>query len=173
MRVRSVYVSVVPVAEEFERFFQTEFPRLVALATMVSGNQEVARELAQETMFRAHQRWDEIRHFDRPDAWLRRVLRNLLIDHHRSEQSRLAAVGRLRHTPGSSSIVAEPTAGEWSDLVRDLDTEERIVVTLYYAEDRSIRDIGRCLELSGVQIKTLLARARRRIRRQRTNRGTS
>ena len=80
-----VRVHDVGVTEEagFDDLFRHHYARLVGLGVAMSGDHEVARELAQETMLRAHDRWDELADFQQPGAWLRRVMTNLLIDHHR------------------------------------------------------------------------------------------
>ena len=83
------------VDEGFEACFREHFSRLVALGVAMSGSREVARDLAQETMVRALAHWDEIRYYDVPWAWLRRVMTNLLIDHHRARRAEGAAVVRL------------------------------------------------------------------------------
>lgn len=36
---------------------------------------------------RAHARWDDLSTYAQPGAWLRRVMSNLLIDHHRSAEA--------------------------------------------------------------------------------------
>ena len=50
----------------------------------MTGRRDVATDLAQETLLRAHQRWADVATFDAPAAWCRKVMVNLLIDHHRS-----------------------------------------------------------------------------------------
>lgn len=64
----------------FDALFEEQYPKLVSLGTALSGNREIAKELAQETMLRALRNWNDVRRFDRPDAWLRKVMTNLLID---------------------------------------------------------------------------------------------
>lgn len=148
----------------FEQLFVDEYPKLVALGLATSGDLELARDLAQETMIRAHARWDELHDYDSPAAWLRRVMSNLLIDHHRSATARRAAMQRLA-ADGSAGTGGEPPT-PWADLVAPLTTHQRIVATLYYAEDRAVDDIAEILGISSGTVKSTLAKIRRRLLRE-------
>jgi RNA polymerase sigma-70 factor (ECF subfamily) len=157
VRVHDVEVNT---GAGFDAMFDGQYPNLVALGTALSGSRETARELAQETMLRAYQHWNEVGRFDQPEAWLRKVMTNLLIDHHRSRNAEHAALGRL-HQP----IFAETELGEWEGLVAGLPMRQRIIVTLFYGEDRSIEEISELLDVSSGTVKAALSRGRRRILR--------
>ena len=149
-------------ASDFETCFREQYPKLVALGVAMGGNREVARELAQETMLRAHDRWDRVGEYDAPVAWLRRVMTNLLIDHLRSASVERSAVDRLRARPGRSP--GEPDIGpEWSQLVAPLPPAQRAIVTLYYGEDRSVEEIADILDIAVGTVKSGLAKARARL----------
>ena len=146
---------------DFDECFRHEYPRLVGLGTAMSGSTEVARELAQETMMRAHARWDEVSAYEQPGAWLRRVMSNLLIDHHRSAVAERAAHERLQRSP-ASSVVCEP-GDDWEWLVGPLPSRQRVIVTLYYAEDRSVDEIASMLDIAPGTVKSALGKARARL----------
>lgn len=147
----------------FEELFFDEYPKLVALGVSMSADHEVARELAQETMIRAHHRWDELEMYDEPRAWLRRVVSNLLIDHHRSRRAEGSAIKRLEGTP---PVVGEafPPPSPWAELVAPLTPQQRIVATLYYADDLSVGEVARTLDVSPGTVKSTLSKVRRRLR---------
>jgi RNA polymerase sigma-70 factor, ECF subfamily len=149
---------------DFDALFVEEYPKLVALGVSMTGDREVARELAQETMIRAHARWADLEQYDEPRAWLRRVMSNLLIDHHRLATSERSALERL----GSGSASSEDSPGipsRWAELVSPLTVRQRLVATLYYAEDLSVAEIARILDLSPGSVKSTLSKARHRLRR--------
>lgn len=79
----------------FDDMFREHYPRLVGLGVAMTGNNEFARDLAQETMLRAHQRWEEVSRYEHLGAWLRRVMANLMIDHHRKRTAEGRAYARL------------------------------------------------------------------------------
>lgn len=154
------------VDDGFEGCFREHFSRLVALGVAMSGSREVARDLAQETMVRAHAHWDEIRYYDVPWAWLRRVMTNLLIDHHRSRRAEGAAVVRLgaRLDDGRPDTARPgPSAGDWAAMIAPLPPRQRAVVTLFYAEDLSIEQIAEVLHIRTGTVKSALAKARDRL----------
>lgn len=86
------------VADGFEAFFRAEYGRLVAALAVASGRPEDAADAVQAAFAEAHRRWVQVRAFDDPVAWVRRVARNRLIDDHR----RRARHDRLNlPTPGA------------------------------------------------------------------------
>lgn len=148
----------------FDALFVKEYPKLVALGLSMCGDREVARELAQETMIRAHARWADLEQYDEPAAWLRRVMGNLLIDHHRTVTSERSALERIGAAPGSTSEGAG-VASRWTQLIASLTARQQLVATLYYAEDLSVAEIARILDVSTGSVKSTLSKARHRLRR--------
>jgi DNA-directed RNA polymerase specialized sigma24 family protein len=49
---------------------------LVRLATLLTGDDQRAQDLAQEVLARAYLRWDRIGHTELPDLYLRNMLVN-------------------------------------------------------------------------------------------------
>ncbi len=154
---------------EFETTFREVFPRLVSLGVLKTGQFEIARDLAQETMSRAYDRWDELAGYDAPAMWCRVVMTNLLIDHSRATASERAAVDRLgRQTADSEHRLIDSGATSslvrWNDLVRALPDRQRLIVTLYYADDLSVGQIAKLLNTSRASVKAMLFKARRTLR---------
>lgn len=148
---------------EFDRLFREEYPKLVALGISVTGDREVARELAQEAMLRAHSNWAMLEGYENPPAWLRRVMSNLLIDHHRSRGTERSALERLAPAVGEAPTTAPPERA-WAELIAPLTPLQRVVATLFYAEDRSVLEIATELDLSPGTVKSTLSKIRRRLR---------
>ncbi len=153
---------------DFEALFREVFPRLVSLGALKTGRVDVARDLAQETMTRAHARWDELAGYDAPAAWCRTVMTNLLIDHHRSQAAEQRAVDRLAGAPepATASTTGTPSLDEWNDLVAPLPDRQRMIVTLYYADDLTVGQIAQLLDTTRGAIKAALFKARRTLRRR-------
>lgn len=149
-------------ANDFDTCFREQYPKLVALGVAMCGDREVARELAQETMLRAHDRWDQVGGYEAPVAWLRRVMTNLVIDHLRTTSVERSAVDRFGARPAGGS--GEPEVGpEWSQLIAPLSPAQRAIVTLYYGEDRSVEEIAEILDIATGTVKSALAKARARL----------
>jgi RNA polymerase sigma-70 factor (ECF subfamily) len=160
IRVHDVVVMVT----DFEVLYRAQFPRLVSIGVAMTGRRDVATDLAQETMLRAHRRWDDVSTYDARAAWLRKVMVNLLVDQHRSRASERAAVARLSHL---SELVAEqPALDRWWEIVGPLPDRQRMIVTLYDADDRSVGEIAALLGVTTGSVKASLFKARRSIERR-------
>ena len=147
-------------AQDFEEVFREHYPRLVALGAAMTGSLDTGHDLAQETMLRAYDRWTTVCAYEHLGAWLRRVLTNLIIDRHRSATSEAAAVARL--TPDAPADA--PMLTNWTALVAGLDARQRVIVTLFYGEDRSVEEIAELLDVPEGSVKSALWRARQRLR---------
>lgn len=157
--------------DEYDDLFRSAYPRLVAMGLAMSTSRHVSQELAQETLLRAHHRRDELAVYDSPMAWCRRVMGNLLIDHHRSRTSEAAAVERLGHrSTTQAASTTDPAvvaaSAQWEDLTRSLTPQQRIAATLYYAEDQSVTDIAEIMDVAVGTVKSALSKARANLRRR-------
>ncbi len=157
--------------DEYDDLFRTAYPRLVAMGLAMSTSRHVSQELAQETLLRAHHHRDELTSYQSPMAWCRRVMGNLLIDHHRSRTSEAQAVERLGHRAATQADVNPDPAtvaasNRWADLTRSLTPQQRVVATLYYAEDRSVADVAEMMDIATGTVKSALSKIRANLRRR-------
>lgn len=144
--------------EAFESFFRREHPRLLATATAMVGDREVARELVQESMLRTYNDWARVGRLERPGGWTRRVLVNICTDVHRrrNHEQRALALVRMASPVESPAL---PSTSFWN-AVRDLPRLQRAVVALHYVDDLSVADVADVLGVSAGTVKTSLTRAR-------------
>jgi RNA polymerase sigma-70 factor, ECF subfamily len=146
----------------FDAFFREWFPRLVSLGVTMTGRSDVARDVAQESLVRAFRHWNVVGRYDSPGAWTRKVAVNLLLDHLRSVGRERAAVerlaGRIRTTVG------EPAVDRWTELVAGLPEGQRVIVTLFYADDLSVGEIAEVMDVASGTVKAQLFKARERLR---------
>jgi RNA polymerase sigma-70 factor (ECF subfamily) len=77
--------------DDYEVFFRSTYPKLVAYGASMSAPLGIAQELAQETLLRAYRRLEEVGALESPYGWCRRVMSNLLIDQYRSRTAERAA----------------------------------------------------------------------------------
>lgn len=159
--------------DEYDELFRTAYPRLVAMGLATSTERSVAQDLAQETLLRAHHHRHELARYDAPLAWCRRVMGNLLIDAHRSRTAERRAVERLHSTVGTDASIhaalIDPASlavsERWAELTRTLTPQQRLVATLYYAEDQSVADVAEILQIATGTVKSALSKARTNLRR--------
>lgn len=157
--------------DEYDELFRTGYPKLVAMGMAMSTSRHVSQELAQETMLRAHHHRSDLATYDSPVAWCRRVMGNLLIDHHRSRTTEATAVERLgSHSVTQSDPIPDPASvvasQRWADLTRSLTPQQRVAATLYYAEDQSVADVAEMMDIATGTVKSALSKARANLRRR-------
>lgn len=149
--------------EGFVALFRAEHPRLVAFGLALSGDGEIAADLAQETLARAYASWPTLAAHPNVAAWLRRVLVNAWRDRiRRQSTAERASVHLVRPVEGSS---VEPSDDEWWTAVRALPERQRIAVSLHYLEDWSVAQVAAAMDVTVGTVKATLARARESLRR--------
>ncbi|HEY4584272.1 MAG TPA: SigE family RNA polymerase sigma factor [Acidimicrobiia bacterium] len=150
----------VVVVEAFESFYDREYRKVVALAYALSGSRSGAEDLAQEAFIAAHQRWDRIGGYDKPGAWVRRVVANMAISAFRRRTAERKALERLASQTQIELPQLEPEDEQFWNLVRDLPGRQTQAITLFYLEDRSINEISEILGCSPNTAKVHLFRGR-------------
>ena len=155
--------AVVPLpglTPTFEGFFRANHARVVALAAAMVGR-AAAEDLAQEAFVRAHRDWATVSGYERPDAWVRRVVVNLAISEGRTRRSETRAVERLaRRRPRVAAEPAPPADDDLWAAVRALPPRQRAAVALRYVDDRSVVEIAAALGCAEGTAKALLHQGR-------------
>ena len=138
--------------------FAVEYPRLVRLLTAYCGDQEVARDLAQEALARGCLHWNQVRSMRDQRAWFTRVAVNLA----NSRWRRLRVERRLLHLSGPGTL-PDP-AGEVAQALAvraalaGLTSRQRTAVLLRYFEDLDLAATARAMGCSTGTVKKLTAR---------------
>ena len=145
--------------ESFESFYRREFRDVVGLAYALSGSRLGAEDLAQEAFVAAHQRWDRIGGYDKPGAWVRRVVANKAVSGFRRKAAERKALTRLAGQRRPLPEL-EPEDEELWQMVRDLPKRQAQAVALFYIEDRPVAEIAEILECSPSTAKVHLFRGR-------------
>lgn len=152
--------------DTFESFYRREFRDVVGLAYALSGSRLGAEDLAQEAFIAAHERWERIGSYDKPGAWVRRVVANLAVSGFRRKTAEAKALARLagqRHHPLPE---LEPENEEFWEMVRQLPKRQAQATALFYIEDRSVAEIAEILECSPSTAKVHLFRGRQALARK-------
>lgn len=149
-------------------FCEIEWPRLVRTLALITGDVEVARELAQETLARVSRRWKRVERMDSPGAWANRVGVNLARSHlrrRRAEQRALDRVGNredFRWSDDNVGRTAEALAVRAA--LAELSERHRTVLILRFWLDWSVRDTASALRCPEGTVKTLTRQAVEQLR---------
>ncbi|HEY6941092.1 sigma-70 family RNA polymerase sigma factor [Dokdonella sp.] len=164
-----VGMATVAQREQFEQLLERHRGIVLKIAHAYCRDAEDRRDLAQEIaaqLWKALPAWDRGRPFS---TWMYRVALNVAISHARS-------AGERRHVPLDEAGV-EPShdadaAREADDGIRALyrcierlDPLNRALMLLYL-DERSQREIGEILGLSGTNVATKIGRLKTRIRNE-------
>ena len=150
-------------SEGFDEFYRATYGRLVGQLYPITGSLPEAEEVVQEAFIRALARWRQVRAYDLPEVWVRRVALNLASNELRRARSRLAALARL----GPTKVEEPPMSAEAAALaeaLRRLPPSHRQVLLLHYALDLPVSEVARQLGLTPGTVRGRLFRARARLR---------
>jgi RNA polymerase sigma factor (sigma-70 family) len=154
--------------DHFVELFNAHFHRIFRYLDRLSGDPELAADLAQEAFLRLYRRGSAP---DAPEPWLITVATNLFRNARSTRTRRLHLLAATR----GEDLLADPPpspaqaadAAESHRRVRaaidGLPERERLMLLLR-AEGYSYRDIAAALDLNEASVGTLLARAKRAFR---------
>jgi RNA polymerase sigma-70 factor (ECF subfamily) len=149
----------------FDDFYRSEHRQVLGLAFVLTGNQWVAEDTAQDAFTAAFRNWRSIVAYDSPGAWVRRVTCNRAASVLRRRVREAKALMRLAGRTQTSIELDEGDEAFWH-AVRLLPPRQAQAVALYYLEDYSVREIAEVLDCSEGSVKTHLSRAREAVARQ-------
>ena len=171
-------------AEAFDRFVEHFRAKIFHYTWLMCGQREDAEEVAQDTLLKVFESFDQLREPERVRPWVFRVAKNACLMKRR--KSIFAPVHELSldefmpsksHVDGGVKI----EIADWSSLpddrllqaemkevleraIGDLPENYRSVILLRDMEELSTQETAHVLELSGDTVKTRLHRARLALR---------
>jgi RNA polymerase sigma factor (sigma-70 family) len=159
----------VAIDDAFERLYRTYVRDVYRYSLAVLRNPADAEDITQTTFlnaYRAYLRGEEPR---APRHWLIKIAHNACLSRH------LRAVRRPQEVPLEETIAALPVAPEDAPKVEEilaalgrLPFNQRAALVMRELEGRSYAEIADTLEVSVAAVETLIFRARRTLRRDRS-----
>ena len=144
-----------------------------AVALRLLGNRADAEDAVQQAFLRLHESRASYKPSWRFNTWFYRILTNTCIDWLRRTQPTAPLDGRdfpTADTPERALVRREQDALLQSGLAA-VPVEARIVLTLYYGEGRTYREIAAILGIAVNTVKTHLRRGRGALRKALRARG--
>lgn len=155
-------VRAVP---DFESFYRREYRMVVGLAYALSGSRIAAEDITQDAFLAAHKEWDRVAFYDKPEAWVRRVVANLSVSHIRTRVREAGALARLKPRSSYLPRLPEEDAHFWK-AVRSLPRRQAQAIALHYLEDMSVADIAAVLDCAEGTVKVHLHKGRKQLARK-------
>lgn len=157
--------------DAFEAFFWQHERDILGYLWRLTGDEQAAYDLSQETFVRAWQRFETLQNYDQPRAWLFRLASNLGINHLRGRSRRgdqTAATEEIQNIVALSGDPAHRLAE--SDAIRrilgDLPPKQRAAVVLCDVYGLTSAEAAAVLGLSHGSLKMSLWRGRERFRQR-------
>ena len=159
--------------DAFERLVRSRQARVFWTAFQVVGNEEDARDVAQEVFIRLWRSLPRYRPEQRFDTWLYRITVNLAIDACRRRRARpelaAAETGEIAAPHGAGgpadALRSDEVQRIFLRLARRLSAQQRAVFVLKEMNGLDNSEIARVMELSPSTVRNHLHQARKSLRR--------
>lgn len=146
--------------DDYDARFAMGRDRLVRICSGLVGA-DVAEDVVHDAFLRGRRRFHQLRDEDLFEAWITRIAINVCLDLRRANR-RFSDVVRSWW-----QAEPQPTADlGLRQLIEALPPRERTLIVLHYAYGYRMEDIAGMTGLSAVNVRTVLFRARRRLRDQ-------
>jgi len=153
----------------FETLAKANLDSTTRVAIRLTGNQDLAEELVQETMLRAVRNWESFRHESEFKTWLYRVLINVFRDQlRRKPKVDFVEVDPNQHRSNVHSAESKAEAQELSEivakLIAQLPQRQREVLVLTTYESLTNEQIAATLNISVANVHANLSTARKKLK---------
>ncbi len=154
---------------EFDDFVQAQMPRLLAYATALAGDPNLAADVVQNVLVRTHAKWSTIRRCDNVERYVKRMVTNEYLSWRR--------LWHVRHVLPASAAVLHARAPAMDDPAqgvadRDylrqrlatLPRRQRAVLVLRYFEGMDDAQIADVLGIAPSTVRSVASRALTQLR---------
>ncbi len=139
---------------EFDDFFASAYPAIVRSAALVVGDQEVARELAQDAFVKALLDWRRVRTYEHPQAWVRKVVFRMALRAQRSA---------VPHELVAPPVIDDPVDVDLMSAIGALPRMQRAAIALHYLDDLPVEEVASTLGCAPSTARVHLHRGRARL----------
>ena len=125
---------------DFDEFYTASFRRIVSQIYAMTGNLTEAEDSVQEAYARAWQRWEDVRRYGDPEAWIRTVAYRLSVSAWRKAVNRRAAHHRAAASPELPGL--SPDHLTLVSALRRISPDQRRAIVLYHLVGLTIAEIA-------------------------------
>lgn len=145
--------------ESFDEFYRASRQRLFVALCALTGDAGEAQDAVHEAFARAWQRWDSIRGYGDPEAWVRTVARRIAVSRWRRARNRLTA--HRRHGPPPALPGPSASSVALRVALARLPVEQRTAIVLHHLCDLPVSEVARETGVPEGTVKARLFRGRR------------
>jgi len=157
--------------KSFEEIVNKYSAMVYTLAYRVLKNREEAEEISQDVFIKIYQSLNSFNMKSKLSTWIYRITYNTSINKFRSQRRRVVTTEIDRYVefnisslPDAHNDLSEKENQRIiSNSILKLPETDRIIITLYYYEELSVKEIAEITELSAQNIKIKLFRSRQKL----------
>ncbi|MEA5367365.1 SigE family RNA polymerase sigma factor [Amycolatopsis sp., V23-08] len=147
---------------QFEEFSREQLPGLVRFAAVLTGDRELAQDVVQDALVRAHQGWRRVAAADRPDLYLRKMVVNGYVGWRRRWYQRsvhsTADVTRFHEPTAPDPARRIADADQLTGLLAQLSRAQKASIVLRFYEDRDDDEIAEVLGCAPGTVRSHISR---------------
>lgn len=153
-------------ASAFDYFVETYQDMAITIAYRICGNMQDAEDVVQESFVKAYRNLHTFRSESKFSSWLYRIVYNTAATH---AKTRMWASGidienmelPLKDDFDIEKNIAQNEMKEMiNDILNDMPKGDALLLTLFYLEDNSVKDVAGITGLNESNVKVKLFRAR-------------
>lgn len=146
--------------EYISQIFQKYVPDLYKIAKMRLYNEDDIYDVIQETGYKFYVNINKIRDTDKIKTWLIRVLINECNKIYRSKKRHMRLQEKIIQESFNDTDFNQETNLNFEMLINGLKKEDRIILTLYYGNNLTTKEISKILKKNENTIRTRIKRAK-------------
>jgi RNA polymerase sigma-70 factor (ECF subfamily) len=152
--------------EDFDRLYQTAYPRVYRMVAAILADPAEAEDCAQDTFVQAYQAWRRWRPTAPAEAWVHRIAVNRAISYRR--RARLRQAGEILRRLGRPSAGTDPaeaaTRPDLLSALRSIPPKLAAAIVLRHYHGYNNREIAAALGVSERTVGARLKQAGERLR---------
>lgn len=161
MNVEKMLESIVPKVKEgdmeaFSTLYDLTYKYVFKIAYSITLSKEDAEDVVQNTYLKIFEKRKTLDHGEAIMGYLKRIAINYALKISQKKQPKFIEMEAKMHEDSTSEIVKE--------ALEKLNPKDRSVLSLFYIDNLSIKEISFILEESEESIRTRLSRARNKLR---------
>jgi RNA polymerase sigma-70 factor, ECF subfamily len=158
--------------EAMQPFVESFQKKIFNYTWLMCGQREDAEEVAQDTMLKVFESWEQLRHPEQVKPWVFRIARNCCLMKRRhsvfaptTEVPVDDVVLESNEERADERVIRKELNAELERALREIPETYRAVVLLRDAEDMSTAETAALLDISEVNVKQRLHRGRAMLRK--------
>lgn len=148
---------------DFEQFVAAHLPALVRYAAVLAGDRDLAQDVVQDALVRAHARWRRIGQMARPEHYVKRMVTTEYLSWRRRRARRAAALARwgaeIIPPPVTDHAIEAAERQALSQHLAALPARQRAVLVLDYFGGVDDTEIAALLGCSPGTVRVYRSRA--------------